>query len=120
MQCIKYYIIRDFMPQYSPSKECQAMTLAEFEAALNALDWRAADFCRATGLHRNTPSRWRNEGVETSAWVPQHMGLLLDLKRLYAGPYSVPASPKAEGWFLQDLERLHAAYLMLPHASTDD
>ena len=41
-----------------------AMTLDEFESAIAALGWKASDFCRATGLHRNTPSRWRNEGVE--------------------------------------------------------
>ncbi len=91
------------------------MTLDEFEAALAALDWKAADFCRATGLHRNTPSRWRNEGVEIPAWVPQHLGLLLDLKRLYAA-HAVPASAKGEGWFMQDLARLHDAYLVPPRA----
>ena len=40
------------------------MTLEEFDAALYALGWKVSEFCRATGLHRNTPSRWRNEGVE--------------------------------------------------------
>jgi len=89
------------------------MTLEEFDEALVALDWKVSEFCRATGLHRNTPSRWRNEAVEIPAWVPQHMGLLLDLKRLYAA-HMVPASAKAGGWFLQDLERLHAAYLVPP------
>ena len=37
------------------------MTLDEFDAALEALGWKVSEFCRATGLHRNTPSRWRNE-----------------------------------------------------------
>ena len=95
------------------------MTLEEFDAALAALDWKAVDFCRATGLHRITPSRWRNEGVPSPAWVPQHMGLLLDLKRLHAA-HVVPASPKGEGWFMQDLARLHAAYLLPPRAPSDD
>lgn len=95
------------------------MTLEEFDAALASLDWKAVDFCRATGLHRNTPSRWRNEGVPIPAWVPQHLGLLLDLKRLHAA-HAVPASPKGEGWFMQDLERLHAAYLAPPRAAGDD
>ena len=61
------------------------MTIDEFDAALSELGWRVSDFCRATGLHRNTPSRWRNEeGVEIPAWVPKHLALLLELKRLHA------------------------------------
>ena len=92
-----------------------AMTLDEFESAIASLGWKASDFCRATGLHRNTPSRWRNEGVPIPAWVPQHLGLLLDLKRLHAA-HAVPTSPKSEGWFMQDLERLHSSYLVPPRA----
>jgi len=95
------------------------MTLEEFDAALFALGWKAADFCRASGLHRNTPSRWRNEGVDIPAWVPHHLGLLLDLKRLHAA-HVVPASSKADGWFLQDLKRLHAAYLVPTSAPAED
>lgn len=59
------------------------MTIDEFDAALQELEWRVSDFCRATGLHRNTPSRWRNEeGVEIPEWVAKHLALLLELKRL--------------------------------------
>ena len=65
------------------------MTLEEFDAALSALGWKVSEFCRATGLHRNTPSRWRNEGVEIPGWVPKHLGLLLELQRLQA-VYLVP------------------------------
>lgn len=90
-----------------------AMTIDEFDAALTALGWKVSDFCRATGLHRNTPSRWRNEAVEIPGWVPQHLGLLLDLKRLHAA-HLVPSSAKAGGWYLQDLARLHDAYLVAP------
>lgn len=89
------------------------MNLEEFDVALAALGWKVSDFCRATGLHRNTPSRWRNEGVEIPDWVPQHLGLLLDLRRLHAASL-VPPSPKAGGWLVQDLARLHAAYLVPP------
>lgn len=60
------------------------MTIDEFDDALSALGWRVSDFCRATGLHRNTPSRWRNEGVEIPAWVSKHLALLLEVKRLHA------------------------------------
>lgn len=60
------------------------MTIDEFDAALSELGWKVSDFCRATGLHRNTPSRWRNEeGVEIPEWVPKHLALLLEVKRLH-------------------------------------
>lgn len=65
------------------------MTIEEFDAALSELSWKVSDFCRATGLHRNTPSRWRNEGVDIPEWVPKHLGLLLEVKRLQAA-YLVP------------------------------
>jgi hypothetical protein len=59
------------------------MTIEEFDAALIELAWKVGDFCRATGLHRNTPSRWRNEGVPIPEWVGKHLALLLDIKRLH-------------------------------------
>jgi hypothetical protein len=58
------------------------VTVEEFDGALFELGWKTSDFCRATGLHRNTPSRWRNEGVEIPDWVPKHLALLLEIKRL--------------------------------------
>jgi hypothetical protein len=64
--------------------ERATMTIDEFDVALDALGWKVSDFCRATGLHRNTPSRWRNDGVPVPAWVPKHLGLLLEVKRLSA------------------------------------
>lgn len=69
------------------------MTIIELDARLHELGWKTSDFCRATGLHRNTPSRWRNEGVPIPDWVPKHLGLLLDIKRLSAA-YLV--APKAD------------------------
>lgn len=69
------------------------MTIEEFDTALAALGWKVSDFCRATGLHRNTPSRWRNDSVPVPAWAPKHLGLLLELKRLHAA-YLVP--PKGD------------------------
>ena len=71
------------------------MTIEELDAALQSLGWKVSEFCRATGLHRNTPSRWRNEGVEIPAWVPKHLGLLLELQRLHAA-YLVPPSTKSD------------------------
>lgn len=69
------------------------MTVDELDTALLALGWKVSDFCRATGLHRNTASRWRNEGVPIPEWVPKHLALLLELKRLCA-TYLVP--PKTD------------------------
>ena len=69
------------------------MTIDEFDAVLSELGWKVADFCRATGLHRNTPSRWRNDGVEIPGWVPKHLALLAEVQRLHAA-YLVP--PKAD------------------------
>jgi hypothetical protein len=71
------------------------MTIEELDAALQSLGWKVSEFCRATGLHRNTPSRWRNEGVEIPAWVPKHLGLLLELQRLHAA-YLVPPKVGSE------------------------
>ena len=70
------------------------MTIDELDAALQSLGWKVSEFCRATGLHRNTPSRWRNDGVEIPAWVPKHLGLLLELHRLHA-TYLIPPGTKA-------------------------
>lgn len=71
------------------------MTIDEFDAALSAIGWKVADFCRMTGLHRNTPSRWRAEGVEIPAWVPKHLALLQEVGRLHAA-YLVPPKARAE------------------------
>ena len=65
------------------------MTHDEFDSALSALGWKVSEFCRATGINRHAPSRWRNEGVRIPGWVAPHLGLLLDLKRLHAA-YLVP------------------------------
>ena len=89
------------------------MNIEEFDEALAALGWKVSEFCRATGLHRNTPSRWRNEAVLIPEWVPKHLGLLLDVKRLHCASL-LPESEKSEGWLEQDLHRLHGAYLAAP------
>lgn len=59
------------------------MNIHEFDAALAELGWKPIDFSRATGLHRNTPSRWRTDGVSIPGWVPKHLGLLLEVRRLH-------------------------------------
>ena len=69
------------------------MTPNEFAQALDALDWKQSDFCRMAGLDKNTPSRWVNGKTPIPAWVPKHLGLLLELQRLRAA-YLVP--PKGD------------------------
>lgn len=71
------------------------MTIDEFDVALQALGWKVSDFCRATGLHRNTPARWRGEGVEIPVWVAKHLGLLLELQRLVEAYLIAPVAPEA-------------------------
>jgi len=68
------------------------MTIEEFDSALSVLGWKVADFCRATGLHRNTPSRWRTADVPIPEWVPKHLALLQGVNRLHTA-YLVPPSP---------------------------
>ena len=72
------------------------MNIEELDSGLAALGWKVSDFCRATGLHRNTPSRWRNDGVPVPGWVPKHLGLLLDLQRLHTA-YLVPLKADKDG-----------------------
>lgn len=59
------------------------MQIEEFDGALDALNWKVSDFCRQAGLHRNTPSRWRNDGVPIPLWVEKFLGMALEVKRLH-------------------------------------
>jgi hypothetical protein len=70
------------------------LNIEQFDAALSALGWKVSDFCRATGLHRNTPSRWRTADVPIPEWVTKHLALLQDVNRLHAA-YLVPPSAHA-------------------------
>ena len=60
------------------------MTPAEFTAALAALGWKQSDFCRKTGLTKQTPSRWANGLTPIQPWVPAYLGAMLEIKRLHA------------------------------------
>lgn len=72
------------------------MTVDEFDTALLALGWKVSDFCRATGLHRNTPSRWRTDGVPIPEWVPKHLALLLEVGRLHSEYLTPPKASASE------------------------
>jgi hypothetical protein len=59
------------------------MNINEFDEALSTLSWKVSDFCRASGLHRNTPSRWRHEDVPIPLWVEKFLGMAIEVKRLH-------------------------------------
>ena len=65
------------------------MSPDEFTIALAALNWKQSDFCRSTGVTKQTPSRWVNGLTPIPGWVPHHLALLLDIKRLHTA-YLVP------------------------------
>ena len=65
------------------------MSPDEFTDALAALNWKQSDFCRSTGVTKQTPSRWVNGQTPIPGWVPNHLALLRDLQRLHAA-YLVP------------------------------
>lgn len=71
------------------------MDIGEFDKALAALGWKVSDFCRQAGLHRNTPSRWRNENVPIPLWVDKFLGMALEVKRLH-DRFIIPSKGDAE------------------------
>ncbi len=60
------------------------MTPDEFLAALAALGWKQADFCRMSGTTKNTPSRWVTGATPVPDWVPHYLDMALNIKRLAA------------------------------------
>jgi hypothetical protein len=60
------------------------MTPTQFDAALDELGWKAADFTRKAGLVPNTAWRWRKGISPIPAWVGEYLGAVLEIKRLHA------------------------------------
>lgn len=60
------------------------MTPEQFTKALAALGWKQSDFCRKTGVSKNTPSRWVNGDTPIQSWVPAYLGAMQDLADLHA------------------------------------
>lgn len=58
------------------------MTGEEFKQALHDLDWKQSDFCRKTGVHRNSASGWATEGAPQ--WAAEYLRAILAIKGLYA------------------------------------
>lgn len=59
------------------------MTPEQFTQALAALGWKQSDFCRKTGVSKNTPSRWVNGETPIQSWVPAYLGAMQEIKRLH-------------------------------------
>ncbi|WP_295951769.1 hypothetical protein [Rhodoferax sp.] len=59
------------------------MSPDEFTATLADLGWKQSDFCRKSGVTKQTPSRWANAQTPIPAWVPAYLGAMLDIKRLH-------------------------------------
>ncbi|MEY2891671.1 MAG: hypothetical protein RJA98_1579 [Pseudomonadota bacterium] len=61
-----------------------ALTPAQFDEALSALEWKGTDFCDRTGLVPNTVWRWRKEANPIPLWVGEYLRAMLALQRLHA------------------------------------
>jgi transcriptional regulator with XRE-family HTH domain len=55
----------------------------EFTAALAALNWKQTDFCRKTGVAKQTPSRWVNGQTPIQPWVRAYLGMAQEIQRLH-------------------------------------
>ena len=67
------------------------MTPDEFTAALAALGWKQSDFCRKSGVTKQTPSRWANGLSPIPLWAGAYLGAMQDIKRLHLA-YIDPAA----------------------------
>ncbi len=70
------------------------MTPEQFTQALDTLGWKQSDFCRKTGVSKDTPSRWVTGKTPIQAWVPAYLGAMQDLAALHA-KYIAPS--KSDG-----------------------
>lgn len=73
----------------------QDMTPQEFTDALAVLGWKQSDFCRKTGVSKDTPSRWASGKTPIPAWAPAYLGAMLDLAALHA-KYIAPNSSRSD------------------------
>lgn len=60
------------------------MTPDQFAAALDALGWKATDFCRKAGIVPNTAWRWSKGHVPIPLWASEYLSAMLEIKRLHA------------------------------------
>lgn len=71
------------------------MTGEEFKQALLDLGWKQSDFCRRTGVHRNSASSWAIEGPPL--WVSEYLRALLAIQSLHAAFIAPPPRAKSAG-----------------------
>lgn len=71
------------------------MSPEQFTEALAALGWKQSDFCRKTGVSKDTPSRWAAGKTPIQAWVPAYLGAMQDLAALHA-KYLQPEKPAGD------------------------
>ena len=86
------------------------MTPHEFDAALQSLGWKQADFCRRTGVSKDTPSRWSAGKTPIQSWVPAYLGAMQDLAALYQ-KYVAPDSMSGPAWDGSAAQDEHGALL---------
>lgn len=60
------------------------MSPEEFTMVLAALSWKQSDFCRKTGVTKQTPSRWANGQTPIPPWVRAYLGAMQDLAALHS------------------------------------
>lgn len=60
------------------------MQVDDFEAALEALGWRYADFARRVDVEPSTIYRWRTGRTPIPKWVGEYLGMAQELQRLHA------------------------------------
>lgn len=72
------------------------MSPADFDAALERIGWRRADFARRAGVTDNTVWSWGKEKTRIPGWVPVHLALLelVHALQTYVQP---PRERKARG-----------------------
>jgi len=65
------------------TKPENTMTPEQFTVALASLGWKQSDFCRKTGVTKQTPSRWANNLSPIPLWVGAYLGAMQDLAALH-------------------------------------
>lgn len=69
------------------------MTPEDFKAALQALGWKQADFCRRLDIDRHTPSRWMTGKAAFPRWVSEYLRAMLAIQRLHGEFVAAQANP---------------------------
>lgn len=71
----------------------EPMTPEQFQAHLDALGWRQADFADRTGMTRATVNKWATGRAPVAPWAGAYLGALCDLAAL-RDKYLTPIRPR--------------------------